>query len=107
MSALRTVITSMLVFTLLGIVMSTFFGPKLLVANLCGITQDAMTSRPCVQTVEEATTSLVRYQLYGAGGGATMGLVIGIAFLVNGRKKHAPEPAKPATQPTPPPSKPA
>lgn len=87
MSALRAVITSMLAFTLLGIVLGTLLAPKVLSAELCGFTDDASTSRPCIQTVRDATSGLLRYQGYSAAGGAVVGMIVGIAFAASGRKK--------------------
>jgi hypothetical protein len=96
MTALRPIITSMLAFTLLGIVLGTLLAPTVLSAKLCGYSQDTLTSRPCMQTVQEATTGLLQYQGYGAGGGATVGMIVGIIFAVKSRKKPVPAESKTA-----------
>lgn len=102
MAALRSVITAILAFTLLGIVLGTFLAPKVLSAELCGFTDDTMTSRPCVQTVQEATSGLLRYQAYSAAGGATLGLIVGLVFAVKGRnKKKADDAAAASSKPAP------
>lgn len=100
MSAVRPVFTALLLFALLGIGLATYIGPLKISSDMCG---DALTSRPCQATINEATSRLLRYQGYGAAGGSILGLVVGIAFVA-GRGKKKPEPVAPA--PTPPQAKP-
>ena len=104
MASFRTVVISILAFTLLGIALGTALAPKILPTQICGVTMDAMTSRPCVLTVQEATSWVLQYQAYSALGGAILGLVVGLVFIAKGRRK--PEPAtvttQPPTSPTPP-----
>lgn len=82
---LRPIVIFVLVFMLLGIFASSYLGPMWLKTSLCGFTQDQLTSRPCEQTVVDATALLIRYQLYGMGAGAGFGLILGVIFALRGR----------------------
>lgn len=89
----RTVLLFVFAFALIGIALGTLLAPTVLSAELCGFTSDVTTSRPCVQTVRDATAGLLRHQGYGALGGGIVGLVTGIVVVVRSRKNAAATPS--------------
>lgn len=99
MAFLKSVLTFVAVFTLFGGVLGTLLAPSMVTGELCGFAKDTSSIRPCVDTVERATASVLRYQRYGAIGGAGLGLVLGIGW--NLRRKKQP-PATAATTPAAP-----
>ena len=100
MSNFRAVLTFAVIGTLLGIVTGTLVAPALLTNGLCGFTTDVQVNRPCLDTVQQATSGLIRYQLYGAIAGTVLGIAGGVFFSVK-RKKPATAPAAPASAPKP------
>ncbi len=92
MANVRTVLVFVFAFALLGIVLGTVLAPTVLSAELCGFTSDATTSRPCVQTVREATSGLLRYQGYSALGGGILGLGTGLFVVAKSRRKQGETP---------------
>lgn len=101
-ASLRPIVIFVLVFMLLGIFAATYVGPMWLKTALCGFTQDTLTSRPCDQTVSDATSLLIRYQLYGMGAGAGFGLILGVIFTFRGRGDKKTEGQPPAAPPSAP-----
>ncbi|NLE46994.1 MAG: hypothetical protein GX614_01185 [Sandaracinaceae bacterium] len=99
---LRPILIFVLVFMLLGIFVASYFGPLWLETSLCGFTQDMLTDRPCKQTVIDATSALIRYQLYGMGVGASSGLILGVIFAMRGRGSKKSEPPSLEAPPTAP-----
>lgn len=89
MSNFRAVLTFAVIGTLLGIIFATLASPTLLSNSLCGYTTDALLQRPCLDTVAQATSGLIRYQLYGAIAGTVFGIGAGIFFNVRRTKKVA------------------
>lgn len=93
MAQARTVLLFVFAFALIGIALGTLLAPTVLSAELCGFTSDVTTSRPCVQTVRDATSGLLRHQGYGALGGAIIGLGTGVFVIVRSRKNAAARPS--------------
>ncbi|MBS1152059.1 MAG: hypothetical protein H6Q89_3757 [Myxococcaceae bacterium] len=93
MSNFRAVLTFAVIGTLLGIVFATLAAPTILSNGLCGFSSDTQIQRPCLDTVQQATGGLIRYQLYGALAGTVVGLAAGIFFNVKRKKAPAAAPA--------------
>ena len=88
MSNFRAALTFAIAGTLLGIIVGSLIAPSILTGSMCGFTNDVQLNRPCIDTVQQATAGLVRYQLYGGVVGTVVGLAAGIFFSVK-RKKPA------------------
>lgn len=88
MSNFRAVLTFAVIGTLLGIVVGTLAAPSILTGGMCGFTNDTQLNRPCIDTVQQATSGLIRYQLYSGLGGTVLGIAAGVFFSVK-RKKPA------------------
>lgn len=89
MSNFRTVLTFAVCGTLLGIVLATVSAPSILTGSMCGFTNDNQLMRGCIDTVQHATSGLIRYQLYGGAAGAVAGIAAGVFFSVRRKKKDA------------------
>jgi hypothetical protein len=87
MKTFRSLVLGAIVGAFLGIILATLAAPRLLASQLCGITSDESTSRPCVATVLEATAGLIHTQEIGALLGAILGA--GSAFAWVRRKPGA------------------
>jgi hypothetical protein len=101
MSNFRAVLTFAVIGTLLGIVIATLAAPSILSSSLCGFSNDALNQRPCLDTVQQATSGLIRYQLYGGVAGTVLGIAAGIFFNVKRKKAPPAAPAAPAAAPKP------
>ena len=93
MSNFRAVLTFAVIGTLVGIVIATLSAPSLISNGLCGFTNDAVLQRPCLDTVQQATSKLISYQLYGGLAGTVVGIAGGIFFSARRKKKPADAPA--------------
>lgn len=93
MSNFRAVLTFAVIGTLLGIVVGTLIAPTILTNGLCGFSSDVQINRPCLATVQEATSGLIRYQLYGGVGGTLLGIAAGVFFSVKRKKTPVDAPA--------------
>ncbi|GEM_PF-3340366 len=87
MSNFRAVLTFAVVGTLIGIVLGTLTAPAMLTNGLCGFSNDIQLNRPCLDTVQKATSGLISYQLYGGLGGTVLGIAVGVFFSVRRKKK--------------------
>ena len=101
MSNFRALLTFAVIGTLLGIVIATVSAPTLISNGLCGFSSDTQIQRPCLDTVAQATSRLISYQLYGGLGGTVVGIAAGIFFSVRRKKKSADAPAAPVVAPKP------
>ncbi len=98
MSNFRAVLTFAVCGTLLGIVLATLSASSILTGSMCGFTNDNQLMRGCIDTVQQTTSGLIRYQLYGGAAGAIVGVAAGVFFSVRRKKKDdgaaaAPPPA--------------
>ncbi len=101
MSNFRAVVTFAVIGTLLGIVLATLSAPTLITNGLCGFSSDGQLQRPCLDTVQQATSRLISYQLYGALGGTVIGLAAGAFFSLRRKKKLVDAPLPPDVAPKP------
>ena len=99
MSNFRAVLTFAAVGALLGIVIATLVAPTFISNGLCGFSTDVQLQRPCLDTVQQATSRLIWDQVYGGAAGIVAGIASGIFFSVR-RKKQAAADA-PALSPKP------
>lgn len=89
MSNFRAVLTFAVCGTLLGIVLATLSASSILTGSMCGFTNDNQLMRGCIDTVQQTTSGLIRYQLYGGAAGAIVGVAAGVFFSVRRKKKDA------------------
>lgn len=102
MTNFRAVLTFAVIGTLLGIVFATLSAETILTTGLCGFSNDVQINRPCLDTVHQATSGLIRYQLYGGLAGTVVGIAAGVFFSIRRKKKLAASaPAEPAVAPKP------
>ena len=101
MSNFRAVLTFAVIGTLLGIIFATLVAPTLLANTECGMGGNADLQSSCLKTVQNATSGLIRYQLYGGLAGTVFGIAAGLFFNSKRKKKLAVEPAAPAVAPKP------
>ncbi len=101
MTNFRAVLLFAVIGTLLGIVVGTLAAPKMLTSSLCGFSNDAQINRPCLDTVERATSGLISSQLWGGLVGTAIGIGGGVFFSVRRKKKAADAPAAPSSAPKP------
>ncbi len=99
MAFIKSVLTFVAVFTLLGGVIGTFSAPQMVRGELCGFANNAANIAPCAETVDKATASVLRYQRYGGIGGAGLGLFLGIGFNAWRRSKKSTGVANPPAPP--------
>lgn len=86
MATFRALVISALLGALAGIVLATLAADSLISTELCGLTSDTLTSRPCLDTVHQAVARVIRTQEWGALLGAIVGFVGGILWV---RRKSA------------------
>lgn len=84
---------------IVGLVLASLAAPSLLSSSLCGMTADAMTSRPCVDTVHRTVEGLLRGQGIGALLGASIGVGFGIGWKRRTKIANVPEPKPPVSAP--------
>jgi hypothetical protein len=87
MSNFRAVLTFAVTGALLGIIVATLASPSVISSQLCGFTSDVQIQRPCLNTVQSATSTLIHTQLYGGAGGLALGIAAGVFFSVRRGKK--------------------
>lgn len=88
---LRQVLNFVVGFALLGIIATSFIAPRAFAWYNAPATGKALCD--CVDVTRQTAERLIDAQLAGGGGGAVLGLIIGIAFAM--RRSKAP-PAPPA-----------
>lgn len=94
MALLRTVLNFVVAGALLGILAASFIGAKFLPwYNQPG---QGKALCDCADNTRQTAESMLHYQLMGTGGGAVLGAIGGIAFVVMRRKKGGAPPAAPA-----------
>jgi hypothetical protein len=102
MSNFRAVLIFVLVGALLGIVIGTLSAETILTNGLCGFSNDVQINRPCLDTVRQATSGLIRYQLYGGLSGTVLGIAAGVFFSLRRKKKKSLDaPSEPVDAPKP------
>ena len=89
MSNFRAILTFAVCGTLLGIVFATLSASSILTGSMCGFTNDNQLMRGCIDTVQQTTSGLIRYQLYGGAAGAVVGIAAGVFFSVRRKKAGA------------------
>jgi len=99
MATFRALVIATILGAFVGIVLTTLAADSLISAELCGFTSDALTSRPCLDTVHSTVAKVIRTQMMGGGIGCVFGLVVGIWWV---RRKSAKSTITPPTRPTPP-----
>lgn len=91
----RTLVLAAIVGAFLGIVVATLSAEALISADLCGMTADTLTSRPCLDTVSTTVGLVIRTQGMGAAIGAVLGMIGAIFWL----RRKPKTPARPAGTP--------
>lgn len=104
MATARFLLTMTIVGAFLGLVVATLAAPKVLPTSLCGITADNLTSRPCVDTVHQTTSSLIQAQTIGGGIGGAFGLILAGVWAFKSRETakvaSRAQPEKPTDKPS-------
>ena len=99
MATFRALVIASILGAFVGIVLATLAADSLISTELCGLTSDSLTSRPCLDTVHNAVARVIRTQQIGALIGAIIGLGAGIAWV---RRAAARAKAAAGTAPKPP-----
>lgn len=99
MAILRAVLNFVVAGALVGILLVTLMGPKLIEWDNTAGQADGMCM--CGITAKRGADTLVTYQMRGVAGGALVGAILGAVVMVRRRKSGVAPPAGPSTPSTP------